>query len=119
LRITPFEPMMVLTGVDAAMPDKALLERNAELNAALTKLRAEVVLAQGTLEAAKLCSISAADRIRRMRSALEDIQRRTGPESVLAQAAIDAHASDEVAELHQIATTALAAVKVHVQPHDL
>lgn len=101
------------------MPDKALLEKNSELESALTKLRAEVVLAQGTLEAAKLCSISAAERIRRMRSGLEDIQRRTGPESVLAQAVIEAHASDEVAELHQIATTALAAVKVRIDPGGL
>ncbi|MDB5593644.1 MAG: hypothetical protein JWM36_605 [Hyphomicrobiales bacterium] len=101
------------------MPDKALLEKNAELESALTKLRAEVVLAQATLEGAKLCSISAAERIRRMRSALEDIQRRTGPESVLVQALVDAGASDEVAELHQIATTALAAVKVRVAPDDL
>jgi hypothetical protein len=89
------------------MPDKALLKRNAELNTALTKLRAEVALAQETLQAAHLCSISTADLITKMREALEDIRRRTAPESVLSQSLVHHAAYDDVAELHLVADAAL------------
>jgi hypothetical protein len=89
------------------MPDKALLKRNSELQTALTKLRAEVALAQGTLQAARLCSVSAADLIATMREALEDIRRRTAPESVLSQSLVHHPAYDDVAELHLVADAAL------------
>lgn len=89
------------------MPDRSLLKKNAELQAALTKLRAEVALTHETLQAAKLCSISTVDLLTRMRDALKDIRRRTGPESVLTQAGITGALYDEIAEIHEIADSVL------------
>lgn len=89
------------------MPDKALLKRNAELHTAITKLRAEIALTQETLQAAQLCSISTVDLVVKMREALEDIRRRTAPESVLSQALVHHAAYDDVAELHLVADAAL------------
>jgi hypothetical protein len=89
------------------MPDKALLNRNAELQTAMTKLRAEVALTQETLQAARLCSISTVELITRMREALEDIKRRTAPESVMSQSLVKHDAYDDLAELHAIADAAL------------
>jgi hypothetical protein len=89
------------------MPDKALLKRNAEMHAALTKLRAEVALTQETLQAARLCSISTADLLVKMREALEDIRRRTAPESVLSQSLLHHASYDDIAELHLVADGAL------------
>lgn len=89
------------------MPDKALLKRNAELHAALTKLRAEVALTQETLQAARLCSLSTVEMIGRMREALQDIKRRTAPESVLSQSLIEHAAHGDLSELHEIADGAL------------
>lgn len=89
------------------MPGKALLKRNAELHAALTRLRAEVALTQETLQAARLCSMSTVELVARMREALEDVKRRTAPESVLAQSLIAHGAHAEISELHEIADAAL------------
>jgi hypothetical protein len=96
---------------EGAMPDKALLKRNAELQSGLTKLRAEVALTQETLQAARLCTLSTVDLVARMRGALEDIRRRTGPESVLSQSLHGHAAYDDVAELHMIADSALGEAK--------
>jgi hypothetical protein len=89
------------------MPEKALLEKNKELMAALVKLRAEIALAQATLDTAQLYSKSVAERLQRLQSAMEDIRRRTGPESVLALASKNdsAHFA-ELTEIHEIAVDA-------------
>lgn len=93
------------------MPDRALLKRNAELQSGLTKLRAEVALTQETLQAARLCAMSTIEMITRMREALQDIQRRTAPESVLCQSLLDHAVYDEIAELHMIVDSALSDTK--------
>jgi hypothetical protein len=89
------------------MPDRALLKRNAELQSGLTKLRAEVALTQETLQAARLCAMSTIEMTARMREALQDIRRRTAPESVLCQSLLNHAAYDDVAELHMIVDSVL------------
>lgn len=89
------------------MPDKALIKQNSELQGALAKLREEVALAHAIVQTAQLRSLSTIDLVSRMREGLEDIRRRTAPESVLSQLLLQHAAYDEIAELHITADSAL------------
>jgi hypothetical protein len=90
-----------------AMPEKELLKKNKELMATLVKLRAEIALAQATLDTAHLYSKSIAARFQQMQAAMENIKRRTGPKGVLAQTSkTDDAFMEELAEIHEIAVHA-------------